>query len=38
MTNETKEKWLKLYSVANEIAELAPWEDFSESDPFCYIW
>lgn len=38
MTNKLKEKWLHLYEVAQQVGAMQPWEDFSESDRFTYIW
>ena len=38
MTEKLKQKWLRLYAVAQQIGVMQPWEDFSESDRFTYIW
>ena len=38
MTEKLKQKWLRLYAVAQQIGVMHPWDDFSESDKFTYIW
>lgn len=38
MTNKLKQKWLYLYYIAQQIAEMNPWQDFKEKDCFTYIW
>lgn len=38
MTNQLKDKWLHLYGVAQQIGIMQPWDDFSESDKFAYVW
>ena len=38
MTEKLKQKWLRLYAVAQQIGVMQPWEDFSEADKFTYIW
>lgn len=38
MKEKLKEKWLRLYFLANQIAAFDPWEDFAEKDRFTYIW
>lgn len=38
MTNKEKEKWLKLYDVAQKIGAMNPWEYFEEKDCFSYVW
>lgn len=38
MIEKLKQKWLRLYAVAQQIGVMQPWDDFSESDRFTYIW
>ena len=38
MTENLKQKWLRLHAVAQQIGVMQPWDDFSESDKFTYIW
>lgn len=37
MNNRLKKKWLKLYTIAQEIAQYSPWDYFKESDGFTYL-
>lgn len=38
MTDKSRKKWLHLYEVAYAIGHFQPWDDFSESDRFIYVW
>ena len=38
MTEKLKNKWKKLYFLAQEIANYEPWDDFEEKDRFAYVW
>lgn len=35
--NRLKKKWLKLYTIAQEISQYSPWDYFKESDGFTYL-
>ena len=38
MTEKLKDKWLKLYFLAQQIGAFEPWDDFEEADHFSYVW